>query len=79
MKILYVKGLPEKVTEEQISAIFSKHGEVTKVLLPAPKPGFPKRDFGFVHFAERSQALKALEQEEKYEMEGMELTVELTK
>lgn len=69
MKTLYIKNLPENVAKEKLKEIFEKHGEVTKVVLPPGKPG-QKRDFGFVHFAERSSALKACKGSEKYEIDG---------
>lgn len=70
VKVVYVKGLTEKATEEGLREVFSRFGEVSKVVLPAPKPGLTFRDFGFVHFAERPDALKALEQSNKLEVNG---------
>jgi len=69
VKTIYVKNLPENVSKEKIKDLFDKHGEVTKIVLPPAKAGH-KRDFGFVHFAERSSALKAVKGSEKYEIDG---------
>jgi heterogeneous nuclear ribonucleoprotein R len=69
VKTIYVKNLPENASKEKIKEIFEIHGEVTKVVLPPAKAG-NKRDFGFVHFAERSSALKAVKGSEKYEIDG---------
>ena len=69
MKTIYVKNLTENASKEKIKELFDKHGEVTKIVLPPPKAGH-KRDFGFVHFAERSSALKAVKGSEKYEIDG---------
>ena len=71
MKVVYVRNLPENATQEHLWKLFEKHGEITKVMVPPSKPGQQKRDFGFVHFAERSSALKAIEKTEKYVLEGM--------
>ena len=68
---MYVRNLPDSVTEEQLQKLFERHGEVTKVVLPATKPGQAKRDFGFVHFADRAQALKAIDKDQVYELEGI--------
>jgi heterogeneous nuclear ribonucleoprotein R len=65
-----VRNLPENVTEEQLRELFGRHGEVTKVVLLEQKPGQPKRDFGFVHYADHSSAMKAIEKTEKYTLEG---------
>ncbi len=35
--------------------------QVVRVVLPAGKDGKKNRDYGFVHFLERAQALKAVE------------------
>uniref|UniRef100_A0A0D6R040 RRM domain-containing protein n=1 Tax=Araucaria cunninghamii TaxID=56994 RepID=A0A0D6R040_ARACU len=79
VKSVYVRNLPESVTEEQLKELFGRHGEVTKVVLLEQKPGQAKRDFGFVHFADHATAMKAVEKTEKYELEGRELTVSLAR
>ncbi|XP_008777549.1 heterogeneous nuclear ribonucleoprotein Q-like isoform X1 [Phoenix dactylifera] len=78
VKALYVKNLPEDVTPEKLRELFERHGEVTKVVLPPAKAG-QKRDFGFIHFAERSSALKAVKGTEKYEIDGHVVDVALAK
>jgi heterogeneous nuclear ribonucleoprotein R len=64
-----VKNLPEDVSKEKVNDLFEVHGEITKIVLPPAKVGH-KRDFGFVHFAERSSALKAVKGSEKYQIDG---------
>ncbi|KAJ6316375.1 hypothetical protein OIU78_019627 [Salix suchowensis] len=64
---VYVKNLPEDITQDCLRQLFEHHGKVTKVVLPPAKPGHEKSRFGFVHFAERSSAMKALKNTEKYE------------
>ncbi|KAL1367097.1 hypothetical protein HN51_021171 [Arachis hypogaea] len=78
VKALYVKNIPENTTTEQLKELFSRHGEVTKVVMPPSKAG-GKRDFGFIHYAERSSALKAVKDSEKYEVDGQLLEVVLAK
>ncbi|KAG4394234.1 hypothetical protein AAZX31_03G239400 [Glycine max] len=78
VKALYVKNIPENVTTEQLKELFRRHGEVTKVVMPPGKAG-GKRDFGFIHYAERSSALKAVKDTEKYEIDGQMLEVVLAK
>jgi hypothetical protein len=75
VKVVYVRNLPDSVTEDQLQKLFEHHGEVTKVVLPSSKPGQAKRDFGFVHFSDRASALKAIEKTEVYELEGKHLLV----
>ncbi|XP_062191779.1 heterogeneous nuclear ribonucleoprotein Q [Phragmites australis] len=78
VKTIYVKNLPENASKEKVKELFEKHGEVTKIVLPPAKAGH-KRDFGFVHFAERSSALKAVKGSEKYEIDGQVLEVSMAK
>ncbi|CAK9167042.1 unnamed protein product [Ilex paraguariensis] len=78
VKALYVKNIPESTSPEQLKELFLHHGEVTKVVRPPAKSG-GKRDFGFIHFAERSSALKAVKDTEKYEIDGQVLEVVLAK
>ncbi|KAK6158947.1 hypothetical protein DH2020_006261 [Rehmannia glutinosa] len=78
VKALYVKNIPENTPTEQLKELFQRHGEVTKVVMPPAKSG-GKRDFGFIHYAERSSALKAVKETEKYEINGQVLEVVLAK
>lgn len=65
-----MKNLPENTTTEQLKELFRRHGEVTKIVLPPGKGGQNKKEFGFIHYAERSSALKAIKGTEKYEIDG---------
>ncbi|CAN8308818.1 unnamed protein product [Cochlearia groenlandica] len=77
VKALYVKNIPENTSTELLKELFQRHGEVTKVVTPLGKGG--KRDFGFVHYAERSSALKAVNDTERFEINGQPLEVVLAK
>ncbi|GAB2267882.1 Heteroproteinous nuclear ribonucleoprotein Q [Dionaea muscipula] len=79
VKALYVKNIPDNATPEQLKELFQRHGEVTKVVLPPAKGGQGKGNFGFIHFAERSSALKAVKDTEKYEIDGQALEVTMAK
>lgn len=50
MKVLYVKNLATKASEELIQTTFSAYGEVERVK--------KIKDYAFVHFKEREEALK---------------------
>ncbi|GAU19999.1 hypothetical protein TSUD_273340 [Trifolium subterraneum] len=73
VKAVYVKNLPKNVTQEQLKKLFEHHGKITKVVLPPPKSGQEKNRIGFVHFAERSNAMKALKNTERYELNNVYL------
>ncbi|KAJ1394513.1 RNA-binding domain superfamily [Sesbania bispinosa] len=79
VKAVYVKNLPENITQDCLKKLFEHHGKITKVVLPPAKAGQEKSRFGFVHFSDRSSAMKALKNTEKYEIEGQTLECSLAK
>uniref|UniRef100_A0A2N9IT18 RRM domain-containing protein n=1 Tax=Fagus sylvatica TaxID=28930 RepID=A0A2N9IT18_FAGSY len=79
VKAVYVKNLPKNVTQDQLKKLFEHHGKITKVVLPPAKSGQEKSRIGFVHFTERSSAMKALKNTEKYELDGQGLECSLAK
>lgn len=78
IKSVYVKNLPKDINQDKLKKLFEHHGEISKVVLPPAKSGQEKR-FGFVHFAERSSAMKALKNTERYEINGDVLECSLAK
>ncbi|KAG8093544.1 hypothetical protein GUJ93_ZPchr0012g20102 [Zizania palustris] len=78
IKSVYVKNLPKNVTQAQLKKLFEHHGEITKVVLPPSRAGHDNR-YGFVHFKERFMAMKALQNTERYELDGQFLDCSLAK
>ena len=54
MKVLYVRNLTSDVTEDQLKEKFGAYGKVERVK--------KIKDYGFVHFEERDDAVKAMEE-----------------
>ncbi|XP_021289866.1 heterogeneous nuclear ribonucleoprotein R [Herrania umbratica] len=79
VKALYVKNLPKDITQDRLKKLFEHHGKITKVVVPPAKAGKEDSRYGFVHFAERSSAMKALKNTEKYEIDGQLLECSLAK
>ncbi|XP_008228678.1 PREDICTED: heterogeneous nuclear ribonucleoprotein R-like [Prunus mume] len=79
VKAVYVKNLPQNVTQDHLKELFEHHGKITKVVLPAAKSGQEQSRIGFVHFAERSGAMKALKNTETYELDGQLLECSLAR
>ncbi|KAL6145569.1 hypothetical protein ACLB2K_056255 [Fragaria x ananassa] len=79
VKAVYVKNLPKDITQDDLKALFDHHGKITKVVVPPAKAGREKSRFGFVHFADRASAMKALQNTEKYEIGGQVLECSLAK
>ncbi|XP_071931765.1 heterogeneous nuclear ribonucleoprotein Q-like isoform X1 [Coffea arabica] len=79
VKAVYVKSLPKDITQDQLKKLFEHHGKITKIVLPPAKAGQEKNRIGFVHFAERSSTMKALQNTEKYEINGQVVECSLAK
>lgn len=60
-KKLYVGGLPYKTTEQELSAEFSKAGEVVSARIITDRETRRSRGFGFVEMADDDGAQKAIE------------------
>jgi len=58
VKVLYVKNLATKATEEIIKTTFSTYGEVESVK--------KIKDYAFVHFKEREEAMKVCTSSQSY-------------
>lgn len=70
-----MKNLPENVSSERLKKLFEKNGNVTKVVLLPTKFGQGRLDVCFIHFAERSSALKAVKSTGNYEIDGNYLLI----
>ncbi|KAL5545827.1 hypothetical protein UlMin_005514 [Ulmus minor] len=79
VKAVYVKNLPKDITQDRLRTLFEHHGKITKVVVPPAKPGQEQSRYGFVHFSDRSSAMKALKNTEKYEIDGQVLDCSLAK
>jgi len=58
---VYVKHLPEDVTEEELKDLFAEHGEITSVFMPTDANGKSK-GFAFVNFSESKSAVEAVDE-----------------
>ena len=54
MKVLYVRNLKSDVTEEQLKEKFEPYGKIERVK--------KIKDYGFIHFEDRDDAVKAMEE-----------------
>ncbi|KAL8158834.1 hypothetical protein V2J09_000371, partial [Rumex salicifolius] len=79
VKALYVKNLPKNITQEKLQEAFGRHGKISKVVLPSAKPGHENSRFGFVHYVDKSSAMKALKHSERHEIDGRLLECSLAK
>lgn len=66
---VYVKNLPDTITEDEFNAEFSQYGDITSGKLPLDENSKPK-GFGFVNYAKHEQAAKCVAQAHKKELKG---------
>jgi len=71
VKVLYVRNLTTEVTEETLKEKFADFGKVDRVK--------KIKDYGFVHFEERDDAVKAMEAMNGVKMGSLEIDVSLAK
>mmetsp|Transcript_25971 Transcript_25971/g.42622 ORF Transcript_25971/g.42622 Transcript_25971/m.42622 type:complete len:449 (+) Transcript_25971:114-1460(+) len=83
VKIVYVRNLPESLTDETLRKTFEVYGPLTQVIIPSgPKVQIKNRrprDYGFVHFEQRADALKAIEALNHTTLEGRTIECSLAK
>ncbi|TRY77284.1 hypothetical protein TCAL_10197 [Tigriopus californicus] len=71
VKVLYVRNLTVNVTEERLRELFEAHGRVERVK--------KIKDYAFVHFEERKQAVAALKELHGSDLAGAQLEISLAK
>ena len=72
---LYVGNLPYKVTDEELTSLFSRAGAVDNVRVMRDQATGRARGFAFVEMASDEDAQKAIEQLNNRELGGRNLTV----
>ncbi|KAK9879000.1 hypothetical protein WA026_003815 [Henosepilachna vigintioctopunctata] len=71
VKVLYVRNLTQDITEEKLKDVFEVHGKVERVK--------KIKDYAFIHFEDRDNAVKAMEALDSTEMSGSHIEVSLAK
>ena len=71
MKVLYVRNLTQEFTEEKLKESFEAHGPIQRVK--------KIKDYAFVHFEERDDAVKAMDALNGRNLLGATLEVSLAK
>lgn len=71
VKVLYVRNLTSDVTEDMLKEKFGEFGKVERVK--------KIKDYGFVHFDERNEALKAMDSLHGQKLGNLEVNISLAK
>ncbi|HEY9808868.1 MAG TPA: RNA-binding protein [Halomicronema sp.] len=76
---IYVGNLSYKVTEEDLTTVFSEYGSVTRVQLPVDRETGRMRGFGFVEMSTDAEEEAAIEALNGAEWMGREMKVNKAK
>ena len=66
---IFVGGLPQGCTEEQVTQYFSQFGSLTAVTLKKDETG-KARGFGFIEFADDASVVNVMAKYEEHQIEG---------
>lgn len=72
---LFVAGLPYDLDDQELNDIFSDHGTVSSAKVIMDRETGKSRGFGFVEFADATQAQAAMKALDGAELGGKKLTV----
>eukprot|EP00250_Pteridium_aquilinum_P008297 c17831_g2_i1 orf=3-2219(-) len=61
VKSVFVDGIPPNWTEDKVKQSFEKFGEIERIVLARNMPFAKRKDFAFVNFASRENALACVE------------------
>jgi RNA recognition motif-containing protein len=75
MSKIYVGNLPFSANEDAVRALFTPHGTVDSVALITDRDTGQPRGFGFVEMTSNSEAARAIQNLNGYEMDGRALKV----
>lgn len=74
-KKLFVGNIDWGTTEEDLSALFSEHGQVDEAIIIKDRMSGRSKGFGFVTFANDEEADKAIASLNEHELNGRALVV----
>lgn len=72
---IYVGNLSSEVTDADLENIFSNYGKVSSVKIIRDMFTQESKGFGFIEMSNRSEAEKAIEQLNTYEIKGKKIVV----
>eukprot|EP01080_Neovahlkampfia_damariscottae_P008715 gene8715-661_t len=78
IKVLYVKNLPESIQELQMIQLFGGIDIIEKAIIPFDKGTFKPQGHAFVHYKDRKDAMKYLNEMNGYKIDGKKIVVELS-
>ena len=74
---LFVKNIQKEINEAQLEEIFAEYGEIVETKIIYDKITWESRGFGFVDFAKKTDAHKAIDGLNGKELQGKIVSVEI--
>lgn len=78
-KKLFVGNLPFSITREQLTDLFSPHGEIVEINLITDRYSGQSKGFAFVEFATEEQANTAIKAVNDTEIDGRKIVVNVSR
>lgn len=72
---LFVKNIHSDINELQLEGIFAVYGEILSTKIIYDRADWSSKGFGFIEFAKKADALKAIESLNGKELKGKNLEV----
>ncbi len=72
---IYCGNLPYKITEDELKALFTEHGAVSRVNIIIDRQSGRSKGFGFVEMDNDDEAKKAIEAIDGTDVQGRNLKV----
>ena len=76
---IYAGNLPYSLTEESLREIFEKHGQVNSVKIVIDRSTGNSKGFGFVEMLQQTEAEKAIQVLNGFEVSGRNIRVNFAK
>jgi len=74
-KKLFVGNIPFKISESELSELFSRFGNVVSVSIPTDRETGRKRGFAFVEMETQEEAEAAIKELNGHTLEGRQISV----
>lgn len=75
MSKIYVGNLPFSANEDSVRQLFAQHGTVDSVAIISDRDTGQPRGFGFVEMTQNTEAARAIQNLNGYQMDGRSLKV----
>jgi len=72
---LFIKNIHSDINELQLESIFAVYGEILSTKIIYDRADWSSKGFGFIEFAKKADALKAIETLNGKELKGKKLEV----